>query len=90
VGTKLAQKMTLELKEKMMNWRSVEFTSQLPASSVALSQTEAFREAESVLLSLGYQADEITRSFEAVADGTPEASSEVILREALRWLAQAV
>lgn len=90
VGNKLAQKMTLELKEKMMNWRSVEFINQLPAASLPPSHTEAFREAESVLLSLGYQADEIRHSFEAIADNVPEASSEVILREALRWLAQTV
>jgi Holliday junction DNA helicase RuvA len=91
VGNKLAQKMTLELKEKMMNWRSVEFTSHLAVAHVSPSHTEAFREAESVLLSLGYQADEITRSFEAIADAVSEASSsEVILREALRWLAQTV
>jgi Holliday junction DNA helicase RuvA len=90
VGNKLAQKMTLELKEKMMNWRSVEFTSHLTAAHATPAQTEAFREAESVLLSLGYQAEEITRSFESIADGLPETSSEVILRESLRWLAQTV
>ena len=93
VGNKLAQKMTLELKEKMMNWRSVEFMSHLPANNIAPTQTEAFREAESVLLSLGYQPDEITRSFEVVAnemDDPTETSSEAILRESLRWLAQAV
>jgi holliday junction DNA helicase RuvA len=94
VGNKLAQKMTLELKEKMMNWRSVEFTSHLPTAASSATQTEAFREAESVLLSLGYQSDEITRSFEAVAHELTEkpqdASSEAILRESLRWLAQTV
>ena len=90
VGNKLAQKMTLDLKEKMMNWRTVEFPAGGWESSLPPAQEEAYREAESVLLSLGYQADEIGRSFKALSAHTEDANSEVILREALRWLAQAV
>ena len=48
---------------------------------------------ESVLLSLGYQPDEIGRSFKALAARPEDAetsNSEIILREALRWLAQTV
>lgn len=90
VGNKLAQKMTLELKEKMMNWRTVEFAASLTEASLPPAQEEAFREAESVLLSLGYQADEIANSFKSLAGEMAEANSEVILRESLRWLAQTV
>jgi len=91
VGTKLAQKMTLELKDKMMNWRSADFTVSVHTASTSLTQTEAFLEAESVLLSLGYQPDEIVRSFKAIeSEWEHEASSEAILRESLRWLAQTV
>jgi len=90
VGNKLAQKMTLELKEKMMNWRTVEISAGLASVSLPPAQEEAYREAESVLLSLGYQADEIGQSFKALSTEVAEASSEVILREALRWLAQTV
>jgi len=90
VGNKLAQKMTLELKEKMMNWRSVEFTTGLAGEHLPEAQGEAYREAESVLLSLGYQQDEIARSFKSIGEGLTEVNSEVILREALRWLAQTV
>lgn len=89
VGNKLAQKMTLELKEKMMNWRSGEFAHKLEAAG-ATPASEAFTEAESVLLSLGYQADEIHRSFKAIETEVTEDTSEVILRESLRWLAQSV
>jgi Holliday junction DNA helicase RuvA len=89
VGNKLAQKMTLELKEKMMNWRSGEFAHKLEAAG-ATPASEAFTEAESVLLSLGYQADEIHRSFKAIETEVKEDTSEVILRESLRWLAQSV
>ena len=93
VGNKLAQKMTLELKEKMMNWRTVDFAAGVSPVSLPPAQEEAFREAESVLLSLGYQPDEIGRSFKALAARPEDAetsNSEIILREALRWLAQTV
>jgi Holliday junction DNA helicase RuvA len=90
VGNKLAQKMALELKEKMMNWRSVDFPSSVQAAGGALVRNDAFLEAESVLLSLGYQPDEITRSFKALQEDLSEATSEEILRESLRWLAQTV
>ncbi len=89
VGNKLAQKMTLELKEKMMNWRTVDFANQLSAESFQ-GASEAFVEAESVLLSLGYQPEEIQRSFKAIAAESSPDSSELILRESLRWLAHSV
>jgi holliday junction DNA helicase RuvA len=92
VGSKLAQKMTLELKDKMMNWRSVDFAASTHLATFAPEQGEAFQEAESVLLSLGYQPDEIVRSFKSIENELQkkETSSEIILREALRWLAQTV
>lgn len=91
VGNKLAQKMTLELKEKMMNWRTVDFTGG-EAALRPVPQSDSFREAESVLLSLGYEPTEILRSFQALGENTciAQNSSEEILRESLRWLAQSV
>jgi len=90
VGNKLAQKISLELKEKMMNWRTVDFPAGVSPQGQPASRNEAFREAESVLLSLGYQSDEIARSFQAPGMDKPNATSEEILRESLRWLAQTV
>jgi Holliday junction DNA helicase RuvA len=90
VGTKLAQKMVLELKEKMMSWRSVEFAGASRTLEATGPKNEGFLEAEAVLLSLGYQPDEIARSFQSVEGDLRESSSEVILRESLRWLAQSV
>lgn len=89
VGNKLAQKMTLELKEKMMNWRSADFVSGLEAAGLS-NPSESFVEAESVLLSLGYQQEEIQRSFKAIESEVEKDSSEIVLRESLRWLAQSV
>lgn len=92
VGLKLAQKMTLELKEKMVAWRDVSPALTMQAETVAgfLPQTEAFVEAETVLLSLGYTHEEIRSSLQATQQKITETapSSEAILRESLRWLAQ--
>jgi holliday junction DNA helicase RuvA len=88
VGAKLAQKMVLELKEKMTQWRSNAIDAALlPEGSPPAS--EAFHEAESVLLSLGYQSDEIARAFRAIPTASTT-SSEAILHDTLRWLAQSV
>jgi holliday junction DNA helicase RuvA len=88
VGPKLAQKMVLELKEKMMNWRSVDMT--LVTQSEFKTNSDAWNEAETVLLSLGYQPDEIARSFKSLNDVSDNTSSEDLLRESLRWLAHSV
>ncbi|HEY9746695.1 MAG TPA: Holliday junction branch migration protein RuvA [Oculatellaceae cyanobacterium] len=90
VGSKLAQKIALELKEKMLNWRPMD--AGLPTAHEGFRpNTEAWREAESVLLSLGYQPDEISRSFKSINEQLPEdVSSEELLRESLRWLAHSV
>ncbi len=93
VGSKLAQKITLELKEKMMNWRSPQTNIEaMPDLPTGLA--ESFTEAESVLLSLGYQPGEVAESFLTVRTSLDrmdlQVSSETILRESLRWLAQAV
>jgi Holliday junction DNA helicase RuvA len=90
VGSKLAQKMTLELKEKMTHWRSVDIISPVQREGVSATRSQSLLEAESVLLSLGYQPDEIARSFQALENTETTASSEEILRESLRWLAQSV
>ncbi len=102
VGPKLAQKMTVDLKEKMTNWRkNAMSTSGLKPDSQSASVAqgewlEAVTEAESVLLSLGYLEDEIQRCFTSVlGEGKPaslqaDVSSEALLREALKWMAQTV
>lgn len=91
VGPKLAQKITLDLKEKMINWRSSEMITRIVMDTTQTPHTEALTEAETVLLSLGYQPDEIARSFKALANPIDETvTSEEVLRESLRWLAHSV
>lgn len=91
VGPKLAQKMTVDLKEKMTAWRT-EDMGRLAATGTVMPGAPggaAFAEAEAVLLSLGYGPDEISRSFNTVTKRHMSAealSSEEILRESLGWL----
>ncbi|MBK8190530.1 MAG: Holliday junction branch migration protein RuvA [Vampirovibrionales bacterium] len=95
VGPKLAQKMTLELKEKMRLWREIApITHPGEAMGVGrLPDTEACRDAQAVLLSLGYDGEEIRRSLNAIYEASEghaaPSSSEALLRDALRWLARA-
>jgi holliday junction DNA helicase RuvA len=97
VGTKLAQKMTIELKDKMTSWRSLDGTtaeSPFPPNAVMLPEKKvAYQEAESVLLSLGYEPREVQQSFKASFQHFGEEdnpSSEEILKIALRFLAVTV
>jgi Holliday junction DNA helicase RuvA len=95
VGKKGAQKIVLELKEKMTRFqRHAPMLAGLDASGVgvgaAVPQVPAYEEAEAVLFSLGYTPMEVVRSLDTVCrlpEVGPEAPSEVILKEALRWLA---
>ena len=92
VGPKLAQKITLDLKEKMTVWRKEDVAAILAGSTTnrPKEQAQIFTEAETVLLSLGYEADEISRSFADIAPEPAPESAEEVLRVALKWLAQKV
>ncbi len=112
VGPKLAQKMTLELKEKMTQWHDTADSSleQLEihregitgtlsnSEKLSSAQLAAYQEAQSVMYSLGYTVEEVSKSFQNILSSitsSPEASvnditSEWILKEALRWLAKHV
>ncbi len=89
VGPKLAQKIILELKDKLINWQKTatidisDINAQKDVSEVVL------QEAQAVLLSLGYSEEEtkagLTYACKVV---NKKDSSEEILKEALGYLAQ--
>lgn len=90
VGPKLAQKIILELKDKLINWQK---TSPVDVSDISAEQksvdTEAISEAQAVLLSLGYSAQEAKGAIKlACQTVTKQDSAEEILKEALHYLAQ--
>ena len=81
VGPKLAQKIILELKDKLIK-------SELPkAASSSVPQTQAITDTQAVLLSLGYEEDEIEDAIKKVIPTIVETSnSEEVLRKALTTL----
>ncbi len=80
VGPKLAQKIILELKDKLMK-------TELPKMACSLPQNQAINDAQSIMLSLGYDSKEIedalTRVISTVEDNS---NPEEILRKALTCL----
>lgn len=88
VGPKLAQRIILELKDKMTNWREKVV---LKPSDIAkfdgVEFTESCVEAETVLLSLGYTKKEAAESLKNALDLAKNRNdSEELLRCALQWL----
>lgn len=93
VGPKLAQKIILELKDKLINWQK---NSPLDLSDVSDSDvdvkdvsSEALNEVQAVLLSLGYSIQEAKAAIkQACKTADKKDSSEDILKEALSYLSQ--
>lgn len=88
VGQKMAQKIILELKDKLINWQE-----KMP---VDLSDVDAkdvdtadVSDAQAVLVSLGYTIEEIKPAIKsAIAKAGKNPKSEEILKLALTYLAQ--
>lgn len=89
VGPKLAQRIILELKDKMTNWRDkVEYIQVSDRKFETSQDKESYVETESVLLSLGYSKNEIDESMEkALLKAKNKNDAEELLRLALQWLA---
>ena len=83
VGTKLAQKIILELRDKLIK-------ADLVVNAVNISSDDAtpgFTETASVLLSLGYTDEEIKTAYKIVSGKCKdENDSEELLREMLKYL----
>ena len=89
VGPKLAQKIILELKDKLINWQNA---TPVDVSDIADEKDipdEALSEAQAVLLSLGYSIQEAKNAIKAACKVVVKKdSSEEILKEALSYLAR--
>ena len=82
VGPKLAQKIILELKDKLIK-------TELPRKSASsvIPQTQAITDTEAVLISLGYEEDEIESALKQVMSTISDTTnSEEVLRKALTTL----
>ena len=88
VGQKMAQKIILELKDKLINWQE-KMPVDLSDINTENIDTEDISDAQAVLLSLGYTIEEIKPAIKvAVAKIGKNLSSEEILKQALTYLAQ--
>lgn len=87
VGPKLAQKIILELKDKLTSYQGVVPTSSSSCATCGCEKSQNVEDAESVLMSLGYNKDEVAGALNKVlAKLSKDSSAEEILKEALKML----
>jgi Holliday junction DNA helicase RuvA len=83
IGTKLAQKIILELKDKLIKAN----LSVLPENLSIPEYTEAYKETSAILLSLGYTEDEVNTALQIIINKCENKNDpEEILRESLKYL----
>lgn len=88
VGPKTAERIALELKSKLAEWRSQSGLAAVPDAGPAMTIRE---DVEMTLLALGYTSSEITQALRAVGQKTAlakTADTEDWIREAITWLSQ--
>ena len=86
VGPKLAQKIILELKDKLISYQSGSSVSSHVSTPAAINNTNA-SDARAVLVSLGYEKSEIDGGISRALKSLPEnVSAEEILKKTLQLL----
>jgi len=88
VGTKTAERIALELKTKLAEWRMQSGRTTLPDSAPATNVQE---DVEMTLLALGYTNGEIMQALRAVGQETAlakNADAEEWIRKAIAWLSR--
>jgi Holliday junction DNA helicase RuvA len=88
VGSKTAERIALELRSKLAEWRQQAGVIPVPAAGPALSIQE---DVEMTLLALGYTNSEIAQALEAVGQSTAlskREDPEEWIREAIVWLSR--
>ena len=92
VGKKTAERIALELKATLANWRQEAGFENAPMSEMTLGTTPALREdVEITLLALGYEPSEVVASLAAVGKEPEIAVSEdadAWIKAAIAWLSQ--
>jgi Holliday junction DNA helicase RuvA len=89
VGNKTAERIALELKTKLAEWRQLAGVA-TPASSIGPTPT-ILEDVEMTLLALGYENNEISQALEAISqDGliAKSTSAEDWIRSAIAWLSR--
>ena len=85
IGAKLAKKIIIELKDKLINLQNIEVLSK-EIDNVTILSDSIRKEAAAVLLSLGYTSEEIKKSVKYVLNNTECKNSEDLLKYSLQYL----
>lgn len=83
VGKKTAERLLIELRDKLAEWEVVGLGSTQPKTT-AMQLTDPASEAETALVALGYKPQEASRMIQQVAQQSSTASSQDLIRLALR------
>ena len=83
VGSKTAQRLIIELKEKLSRWRPD--LPSAPADDAGVGWSDGAAEAALALQALGYAEDEVTAALRQI--GAADQPTEAVIRQALEWLA---
>jgi Holliday junction DNA helicase RuvA len=83
VGSKTAQRITLELKSKMEKFRQ---EAGLGVASGVSVQPQVYEEAQMALLALGFSPKEVAQALQQVSGQNPGSAAEEWIRSAIAWL----
>jgi holliday junction DNA helicase RuvA len=84
VGKKTAERLIIEMRDRLTDWHTEEIKSTSAASSTSATSHNAAQEAISALISLGYKPQEASRAVSKIEDNT--LTSEKIIRRALKGM----
>ena len=88
VGAKTAERISLELRTKLSEWRDQSGLTTIPDAAPTIDIQE---DVEMTLLALGYTTTEITQALQAVGQNTALAKTSDVedwIREAIAWLSR--
>jgi holliday junction DNA helicase RuvA len=83
VGSKTAQRITLELKSKMEKFRQ---EAGLGVATGVSIQPQVYEEAQMALLALGFSPKEVAQALQQVSGQNPGSAAEEWIRSAIAWL----
>jgi holliday junction DNA helicase RuvA len=90
IGTKTAERLVIELRDRLKSWDMPQGDLLAHGENQQIaSNNELYAEAESALIALGYKPVDAAKMIAAAAKQKPEASSQELIRLALRSMASA-
>lgn len=88
IGKKTAERLVIELRDRLKNWDLPQANLTEPGNNLPLQmEGDAWAEAESALLALGYKPAEASKMVARAAKSQADASSEELIRLALKSMA---